>query len=168
MKYCRAAGEQLEILMQTLFNIFGGQSRRVSVGKVRLVPVLIILLLLPSLLYASRRTYESNQPMGELVAAMIEEMGDADFQFQIEKVFSPDSDGKLGFAFRMQPSNTLCEITLIEDEANADRSIVQVFAQDQEDARRLHAFFVERMRMKEKGAYEIPDGNNNWPVQGVR
>ena len=115
--------------------------------------------------FALQRSYESNRPVGETVADLVERIGDSGLRFQIRQVYSGKSDGKEGFVLSLAPRGSLCEITFRQDPTNPKRSVIRLFAQDRDAAERLHTFFTNKLKLKELGVNENIDDRNPWPVR---
>ncbi len=116
----------------------------------------------PALLQAEYRSYRSQTPPGKLIPKLIQSMGDAGFQFRVQKVFNEQRDGRQGFVFVLQPRSSFCELSIYDAGKN---SLVRVFTQDVRDSRRFHRFFVETMKMAEVDSTpEEKMPPNDWPV----
>lgn len=132
----------------------------------------IILSLLISLvcaggLLAEKRSYRAPQPIGKFVPQMIDKMAEAGFDFTVREVYNEVKDGKQGFVIILKPKMSLCEITFFDEKGKT--SLVNLMAQDNNDAKHFHRFFLERLNMKEIGVTPLDDNvPSGWPSPGSK
>ncbi|MBX7059650.1 MAG: hypothetical protein K1X75_16420 [Leptospirales bacterium] len=130
--------------------------------KVRLF--LLLLLLAGSPLYADRRTYEAEQPLGVLIAKLVEELSESNAPFTVMRVYNPDRDGKQGMMLVHGSARTMCELVFLEHPGGR-RSGIRVLAQDPAVDKLIHDLLTGPLGMREAGVNDAPLPPNNWPVQ---
>ena len=129
-----------------------------------MILALIAGLVVTAPLSAARRVYESQQPLEQTVARMLDQMAADKMKFTVRKVYDRKNDGKEGFLLFMPTRGSLCEITFRADVANPKRSLIMVFAQDSRDEQLFHGFFTRSMGLSELGVNEDFDDSNPWPI----
>lgn len=116
----------------------------------------LFILFIASPVLAERNVYEANQPLEKIVPKLIDELGNAGFQYDVKKVYNADQDGREGMILRFKPSGILCEFIFIQDRKNRNRSLIKVQTFDRGELRRLHRFFLANMHMTHSGVRKLP------------
>ena len=122
-------------------------------------------LFLQTALFAEAQFYESSRPAGEIMAELIDQMGNAGMQYSVQKIYNSKTDGKSGLLLYFKASRSSCEIRFYEDEQIKNKSKLRVFATDANDAQKLHILLTQKMKMKLAHISDKQPTSNTWPVK---
>lgn len=119
-------------------------------------------------LFAETQFYEAKKPIGDTVADLINQMGDAGLKYSVRKIYNAKVDGTEGMLVRFKRTRAMCEIRFYQDAKIKNRSMIRILAQDQSDADRLHTILINKMKMKLAHVSRVkPVASNGkrWPVK---
>lgn len=126
--------------------------------------LILVLLLTASSLFAERRNYESNQPLGALVARLVEELNESNQPFTVTRVYNAERDGKQGMVLLFGSQRSICELTFHEAPGGRT-SAIRMMAQEPVVANLIHQLLTTKLGMRELGVSNTPPAQSDWPVR---
>ncbi len=130
----------------------------------RAAVLLTLMLLSAGPLFAERRNYESSQPLGALIARLVEELNESNQPFTVTRVYNPERDGKQGMVLLFGSQRSICELTFHEAPGGRS-SAIRMMAQEPVVANLIHQLLTTKLGMRELGVSNTPPAQSDWPVR---